>query len=111
MEEEPSTIVKVFKYNMYICVFMAILCLIFGILAFTKDYMCPVNSYMLRGANMCAESPIIIKANLDEHNKDIYKIIFIVSSVIFSITTVGYCVMYTKIENSGKINELFRALR
>jgi hypothetical protein len=66
---------------------------------------------MLRNTKLCVENPVTFEATLNEDNKNIYEVVFIISSAFFAITTIIYYVMYKKIENSGQINELMQSLK
>lgn len=101
---------KLFSCNMYLCIIMFIVCIASTILVFTKTYVCPKGSYMLKNKNLCTENPITFDATINEHNKDIYKIVFIVSTTIFSVCTIIYYVLIRKIENSGQYNEMMRRI-
>lgn len=108
---EESNTVRYFRYNMYMCTVMMLVCFASAMAFFTKTYKCPNNSSMLRDTKLCAENPVTFQASLDEHNKNIYEVVFIISSVLFTITTIIYFIMYKKIENSGQTNELMQSLR
>lgn len=112
MEEETNNKVnlKLFRYNMYICFFMLLFCLMFAVLTLNKTYICPKGTYMLRDKHLCIENPNTFEATLDDHNKDTYKIVLIVSSVILSISTIIYCAMIKQVENSGQYGDLMRSL-
>jgi len=104
--EEQCTKIKIFKYNLYICSAMLIICAVFGVLMSIKTYTCPKGSYMLRNEQLCAENPYIFESTINDHNKYLYKIMFFASLVIFSISTIIYFVLFKKIENDGQLKEL-----